>query len=57
MQPLKRVGTADRIHPVVVIQGINTVNPEQLFELFYRNVREDMNPLDSDPQWYVSMVA
>ena len=53
----RAVGTAGRIHPVVVIQGINTVNPEQLFELFYRNVREDMNPCGLRPhngmyQWW-----
>lgn len=23
---------------------INRINPEQLFELFYKDVREDMNP-------------
>ena len=45
----RAVGTADRIHPVVVIQGINTVNPEQLFELFYKSVREDMNPFGLRP--------
>ena len=33
------------------------VNPEQLFELFYRNVREDMNPCGLRPhngmyQWW-----
>lgn len=41
---LRAVMTVDRHRALVGIDMEDTLHPEQLFELFYKNIRDDMQP-------------